>query len=880
MPDCTPTTEQQEDPNRKAVDALLDEISFDDLVDEGADKITEVAAEIPQAEEIEILFTADDFHVSSGKWKKLDKYQALYDFGFDDNAKPSTPKLKFLHFIAEKFVECIPSLDRGDKKIPDEVIRGVLNAVPFTSGTEFINAKWIENIFEKLTEIFTKEISSYHGTLKQYITEKSIKVPEKIFFHLVENKKSRSYPFAFLATYAATAKNGGVRHVPLSYALRESQNEKLLSLMTALDRASQTSPLIHEFFEKGELFYPLKLNQQEAYDLLKAIPALEEKGICCRIPNWWKKKASSIRLSVKFEKKSKIGFSSMLSMSPELSVDGITLSPQDIKSILAETNGLAFIKGKWIEADKKHLQELLDKMNDYRGEISFTEALRLRLEEQNEISFRNEDFLSIIINKLSNADKIEKPKLPDTVKACLRPYQISGYAWLNLMAELGLGACLADDMGLGKTLEVLTFLENLRKQNHKAKILLIVPASLLCNWENEAEKFTPKLPLHILHGRPKEELEKELETSLRFLNVTTYATAMGLEGLQKIHWDAVILDEAQAIKNPDTKQTKAIKKLTTDLRIVMTGTPVENNLSNLWSLFDFANKGLLGTAEEFQRYSQKINEEPEKLRNLVAPFILRRLKTDKSIIADLPDKIETIEYVTLSQKQIILYREQVKELEKAMSERDVSTIQRSGMILSTITKLKQICNHPDQFLGLEPYVPSESGKFEMLKEICETIHENHEKVLVFTQFREIMPYLAHYLSGIFHSEGLIIHGGTQINRRAEIVDTFNNSNDNPFMVLSLKTAGVGLNLVGANHVIHFDRWWNPAVENQATDRAFRIGQTKDVIVHKFVAKGTIEERIDEIIESKKSLAENVIGENERWITNMNNQEVLSLLSLK
>ena len=289
----------------------------------------------------------------------------------------------------------------------------------------------------------------------------------------------------------------------------------------------------------------------------------------------------------------------------------------------------------------------------------------------------------------------------------------------------------------------------------------------------------------------------------------------------------------------------------------------------------------MGSADDFRKFTKNIGDTPQgykKLRSIVSPFILRRLKTDKSIISDLPDKVEQIDYVSLSKKQIILYRERVKELEELIEDTDdMSAIRRSGVILSTIMKLKQICNHPDQYLGQAGYVPSESGKFEMLREICETIHEKREKVLIFTQFKEIIDSLADYLSEIFHRKGLIIHGGTRVKKRSEFVETFNNSNTAPFMILSLKAAGVGLNLTGANHVIHFDRWWNPAVENQATDRAFRIGQNRNVFVHKFVAKGTIEERINDIIESKKSLAENVIGSGENWITELSNQEILDLM---
>ena len=874
------------------------------------------------AENLDFIFTPNDFDVDTGDdrafdsftyWQKRftdDKFQALYELGFNETVSTvnKTPSFNFLYLLAENFIEFltnIPEIEliRGKltADIPEDIKHRLLNSIPFAIGAEFITEDWLNRIFTKLVEIFNKEITKYVGTVAQYFSEKrqGLKIPERIFFHLVENKRSKEYPFAFMATYATTAESsdvegldskvsGKVRHMPLAYALKEfkDDHQKLLSLLSCLNRAAVVSPLISSFIDTGEMLHPLKLTSEEAYELLKSIPALEKQGILCRIPNWWKKRTSSVKLSVKFEEKSKLGVNSLVSMLPELSVDGVELNEKDIEDILQQTDGLSFIKGKWVEVDKKRLHDLIDKMNEYSGDISFFEAMRLKAgldaEDEEEITFSNEDFLGETIKKLCNANKIRKPKIPSTVQATLRPYQVSGYAWLNLMSELGLGACLADDMGLGKTLEVLTFLAKLRQQDKNAKILLIVPASLLGNWESETKRFTPNIPIHILHGRGKPVLEQELKEPLSFLTVTTYATAAGLEGLQKIDWSAVILDEAQAIKNADTKQTKMIKKIPAGLKIAMTGTPVENNLSNLWSLFDFLNKGLLGSANEFRKFTKQIEEIPhgyQKLRNIVSPFILRRLKTDKSIISDLPDKMEMIDYVTLSSRQIVLYHKAVEDFREVMENRELSKFRRSGLILETLTQLKQICNHPDQYLDGKNYTPSDSGKFEMLREICETIHENREKVLIFTQFKKIVEYLAEYLSGIFHRQGLIIHGDVTPEKRTKLVETFNTTNHNPFMLLSLKTAGVGLNLVGANHVIHFDRWWNPAVENQATDRAFRIGQTKNVFVHKFVAKGTIEERINDMLESKKSLAENVIGSGENWITELSNQEILDMMRL-
>ncbi|MDR0857921.1 MAG: DEAD/DEAH box helicase, partial [Oscillospiraceae bacterium] len=394
-------------------------------------------------------------------------------------------------------------------------------------------------------------------------------------------------------------------------------------------------------------------------------------------------------------------------------------------------------------------------------------------------------------------------------------------------------------------------------------------------------KFAPKLRLKLIHGT-----ERDITPESGDLFVTTYGMVARMEELAAITWDLLILDEAQAIKNNVNKQTKAVKNLQSKLRIAMTGTPIENRLADLWSIFDFLNKGLLGTAKEFSGFTKQLKENPEgyaKLRGVVSPFILRRLKTDKSVISDLPDKSEIRQFTTLTKKQVALYNTLVKELKELFERTDdtISGIQRKGKILAAIMKFKQICNHPDQFIGTGSFEAKFSGKFETLAEICETIRDKHESVLVFTQFKEMCTPLSNFLTELFEREGLVIHGGTTPKKRGEIVEKFN-SEYVPFMVLSLKAGGVGLNLTAANHVIHFDRWWNPAIENQATDRAFRIGQTKNVMVHKFITTGTIEEKIDTIIEEKSKLASDIIGASagENWVTEMSNDELLKLFSLE
>jgi non-specific serine/threonine protein kinase len=474
---------------------------------------------------------------------------------------------------------------------------------------------------------------------------------------------------------------------------------------------------------------------------------------------------------------------------------------------------------------------------------------------------------------------------PASFIGVLREYQRESLGWMRFLREFGFGGCLADDMGLGKTVQVLALLHSRKSSGEKGASLLVVPASLLANWQSEIMRFTPDLHFFIAHpsGQDGGSVEAKEGAELHSLDlvITTYSMVQRYAWLHAYEWRHVILDEAQAIKNPGTKQAKAVKELKAGNRIAMTGTPVENRLSDLWSLFDFLNPGLLGGTREFAAFAKGLAKNHEgyaRLRKVISPYILRRLKTDKSVISDLPDKVEMKTWSTLSRKQAILYQKQVDDLRRTVE--SAGGIQRKGIILSALLKFKQICNHPDQYTGTGAFDESESGKFGRLREICETIHEKRERALVFTQFREMTGPLHDFLSVLFEQEGLVLHGGTPIGKRKDIVARFQDDEYVPYMVLSLKAGGVGLNLTAANHVIHFDRWWNPAVENQATDRAFRIGQKKNVLVHKFISKGTVEEKIDEMIEGKMKLSKEVIQEGgEAWITELSDEALLNVFSL-
>lgn len=830
--------------------------------------------------------------------------EALYDFGFADVPKGADAAAVYLNNISKAFAEALannPDLEvarEATKVEPDEeTIQRLVGAVPFSLGSQFVNEEWLKGIFAQLNDVYSREMRDFDGSAAMYLSGKSqdLHVKERIFFHLVEQKDAE-FPFAFLATYSTKDADGHIRHVPLQYALTEykQDQDKLIELLGSLQRVCEVSPMIADFVSSGEMFHPLRLTSEEAYEILKDIPQIEAAGIVCRIPNWWRRKSAGFGVSLRInsDKESFVGLASIVSATPQATLDGEPLTREEMDMLLAQSDGLAFLKGKWVEVDHERLQNLLSEIDELGGDMTLLETLRMTLAGEDEEregetpAVVHSQWLGETLDRLRNPAAIGETDLPNTFEATLRPYQETGYSWLRYMSELGLGACLADDMGLGKTVQILAYLEELRTVKPDARVLLIVPTSLLGNWEKEKDKFAPEMPVHILHGKSAAKLAEDLKDSDAFLTITSYGMASRMEELAERQWDAVILDEAQAIKNPKTKQSRQIRKLKGNSRIALTGTPIENDLVNLWAIFDFLDRGLLGSMEEFKEYSQKLSTHPEgysALRNMIAPFMLRRMKTDKSIISDLPEKVEVLDYVSVSKKQAALYKRVVDGIMTELAEAEAegqTAFKRSGLVLRSIMKLKQICNHPDQYLGQPITNWKDSGKFEMMRDICETIAENRERVLVFTQFREMVPYIDAFLQEVFGQKGFTIDGTVKPKKRSEIVEKFQSERYYPYVVITVKAGGTGLNLTNANHVIHFDRWWNPAVENQATDRAFRIGQKKDVIVHKLVCKGTIEEKIDKMIESKKELAENVIGSGENWITNLSNDELASLMQLQ
>ncbi|MEA3415303.1 MAG: DEAD/DEAH box helicase [Thermodesulfobacteriota bacterium] len=795
--------------------------------------------------------------------------------------------------------------------IEENELRKHLELAPLMIGSEYLNLKLLEDVWKKLNCTFTFAVKSYNGTVEAFIKSysPSVQLVGRVFFHLVENK-SDDYPFAFMATYSTRLnRQGRSKHLPLKYALQEykNDNDKLLELLATVHIAERKSPLIADLLETGELFHPLAWTSGEAFTFLKEIPVYEESGILCRMPNWWKGKSSGLRLnfSVGDSRPSFVGMDAILNFNAQLFLGDTQITEKEARQLLDESEGLAFIKNRWVAVDQEKLKQTLDAyekaktmMDDDDG-LRLRDAFRMQLMPEKLLGINTQEidhdisngkWLKSVIQKLRDPDLITSIMPDKKFKAKLRKYQQKGLNWFYFLHSLQFGACLADDMGLGKTVQALAFLNKIKSdfttsgKPNKAS-LLIIPASLISNWENEIKRFSPEIKFYIAHpgaGLKKSNGSKDKKSLDAFdLVITTYALIQRYKWLQTYSWNYIILDEAQAIKNPGTKQAKAIKNLASHNRIIMTGTPIENRLTDIWSLFDFLNPGLLGNAREFKKFSKGLKDNPSgysRLRKLISPYILRRLKTDKSVISDLPEKVEMKTYASLSKKQVILYNNIVETIKQTIVE--TQGIKRKGLILSSLMKFKQICNHPDQYLGTGEFEEKESGKFLRLREICETIYDKREKVLVFTQFKEITEPLCNFLENIFNREGLILHGSVAVGKRKKIIEQFQSKSYVPFMVLSLKAGGVGLNLTAANHVIHFDRWWNPAVENQATDRVFRIGQKKNVIVHKFLTKGTVEERIDMMLEEKSKLSQDVIGSaGDAWITEMKDNELMDIFKL-
>ncbi len=725
----------------------------------------------------------------------------------------------------------------------------------------------------------------------------------------------------------------------------ENPQERLLS---DLGKSSHLFPKIEKSLLKAHPS-ELILSLNEAYAFLrKSASLLKQEGFGIIVPGWWNKSQNhlGLMLTIKPNKKTqnksaqksnpkissgKFGFNDLVEFDWKVALGDKLLSENEFERLSSLKVPLVKIRGQWFELKSEDLEKIVKFFEENKkqrnstesltGEMPLQEAIQIGIGQKQSkfdlpvINFIGVEGLEELVTRFIEPPKLESIAIPSTFKGKLRPYQKIGVSWLVFLRKYGIGACLADDMGLGKTIQIIALLliekqnakiknpnQKQKKSNQKQKkpkiekldsgfykgtTLIICPLSVAANWAKEIVRFAPSLKTMVHHG-PDRLIGNTFINRIQKYDVviTTYGIIRRDQDLFiKIAWDNLILDESQNIKNPNSLQTQAIKKLIANHRIALSGTPIENRLSELWSLEDFLNPGFLDKRTVFHKMFalpiEKYNNQDQRnrLKKLIEPIILRRMKSDKNIIKDLPEKIEANIFCNLKAEQATLYKAVVKEMVEKIS--DSEGIQRKGLILSSIMKLKQICNHPAQFLKDRSQIKGRSLKLERTKEMLEEIILSKEKALIFTQFKEMGLIIQKYLQNELQTEIPFLYGATTKVQRENMIHAFQQPNSEiQIMILSLKAGGVGINLTSANHVFHFDRWWNPAVENQASDRVYRIGQTKNVNVYKFITMGTIEEKINEIIEKKQKLAESIIGSNEKWITELDNEKIKEMFTYR
>jgi superfamily II DNA or RNA helicase len=680
--------------------------------------------------------------------------------------------------------------------------------------------------------------------------------------------------------------------------LRRESYEHREKLLAALDQAARICPGLRRCLEAGALDgYELDVHEAHEFLTLYAGP-LEAAGFGVLLPAWWTSKGARPRFSARAKAsrpgmKGGLGFTlnDAIRLDWEVALGVDTLTREELDALADLKEPLVRLRGRWVEADGDTIRTAMEFWKKTE-QGTLRDLVRMSLGgaqapsglEIQEVAADGE--LGRFLDRLQGKARYETLPPPKKFAGRLRPYQVRGFSWLAYLRQYGLGACLADDMGLGKTIQALALILSDHEAGVRRPVLIACPLSVVSNWKKEAERFTPGLSILVHHGVDREKAAAfRSSVAKHAIVVTSYSLlARDFETLREIRWGGVILDEAQNVKNPQTLQARAARALEADYRIALTGTPVENHVGDLWSIMEFLNPGLLGSQAEFKKqFFTPIElggdkEAAERLARLTRPFVLRRLKTDKSIIRDLPDKLEMKVFCNLTKEQASLYAAVGREAEAAIEGAD--GIKRRGLILAALTKLKQVCNHPAHFLGDNSRLENRSGKLARLCEMLEEVLESGERALVFTQYVVMGELLQRHITETFGREALFLHGGVPRAKRDLMVERFQAKGEGPSVfVLSLKAGGTGLNLTRATHVFHYDRWWNPAVENQATDRAFRIGQTRNVQVHKFVCAGTLEEKIDAMLERKKEVAERIVGAGEGWLTELSNAELRQVFTL-
>ena len=833
--------------------------------------------------------------------------QGLLQLGTVEVTTPLPAALGFWRDLAARYVAAVCA--RGEDTeaaiagLDEGALAAMARSAPPMMGGEYVDGAMLGEVWGALDETFGAVLRREGGSVAELLRARHAAwhLVGRVHFNLAENRGDDEAPFAFLATYTTRlSARATAQHVALGQALREyagaRQKAQLSALLEPVRRAAEACPWLSEMIESGELFHPVRWTPGDAGRLLADAGKLEAAGVIVRMPAGWGARPARPQASatVGARPAGNLGKDALLDFRAGVTLDGEELTERELAELLAGTDGLRLLRGRWIELDRAELRATLERLRAIEkaasGGLGFGEAMRLvsgaAIGGEELVAARPRviagAWLAEMLSGLRTPAALAAIEPGAELRAELRPYQAVGLRWLHLLTQLGLGACLADDMGLGKTMQIIALLLSARRGGAaRGPHLLVAPASLLGNWVAEIERFAPSLRVRVAHPSAMTAAELAAEPKLAAVDlvITSYGTVARVTWLREVRWGLVIVDEAQAIKNPGTKQTRAVKALEAHARIALTGTPVENRLGDLWSIFDFLNPGLLGAAKEFTRYTRQLDARGYgPLRELIRPYLLRRLKTDRTVIADLPDKTELTAYCALSRKQAALYQQAVDELAQKLRAKD--GIERRGAVLASLLRFKQICNHPSQWLGDGGWQEAESGKLQRVRELAEVIAAKQEKLLVFTQFRETCEPLAAFLAGVFGRSGLVLHGNTAVKERAALVKRFQTDEAVPFFVLSLKAGGTGLNLTAASHVLHFDRWWNPAVEDQATDRAFRIGQRRNVLVHKLVCRGTVEEKIDALIAGKRDLSRQLLeGSAELKLTELSDAELMSLVTL-
>jgi superfamily II DNA or RNA helicase len=867
----------------------------------------------------------------------------LLHLGAAEVRTPLPPVLAFFRDLGRAFVTALcatPDLEArrssAEPAPPPSELEKLAAAAPPMTGGEYLTPAALSALWAELLRAWRAAIDATDASVDAWLAARD---PGwggvgRVHLHLAENPRDAERPFAFLATYTVgLAPSGKPLHRPLGDAVRTASGardrERLLALLRPVHRASEKSALVKALADSGALFHAQAWTPVEAHRFLHEVPALEESGVVVRVPAWWsgqRPPRPRITITVGDERPAGLGLDAVLDFDARLTLGEDELTEAELRALLDANAPLVLFKGRWVEVDRERLRELMRRWLVARQGaaegVSFLEAMRLLagtpaldatepppgLEagvDPDWVGVEPGAWLEGALAGLRGGAGAAAADPGADLRTELRPYQREGVRWLLSLARLGLGGCLADDMGLGKTIQVLALLLLLKRGREvPGPHLLVAPASLLANWKAEAERFAPSLRVLVAHpsALPRDDLAALSPDALDEwdLVVVSYGWVHRLGWLARTPLGLAVLDEAQAVKNPAARQTRAVKALRARVRLALTGTPVENRASDLWSIFDFLNPGLLGSAKAFGAFMRRAKAAaavPEAapaldghgrpppyaaLRALIRPYLLRRLKTDPAVAVDLPPRTEVKAWCALSRAQVALYAESVEALRRELAEVGApeDRMRRRGLVLSYLLRLKQICNHPSQWTGDGAYAPQASGKWGRVAEIAEVVGSRQEKALVFTQFRELTGPLARWLAQAFGRPGVVLHGTTRVKDRAGLVRRFQEDEAVPFMVLSLKAGGTGLNLTAASHVIHFDRWWNPAVEAQATDRAHRIGQRKPVLVHALVCRGTIEERIDAMLAEKRGLAKELLdGSGGLDLTELDDRELLRVVAL-